>query len=171
MTSFDKEFSEIIRRNRAWLISMAGLDAGATDYSLRNDLIRLVEMGDSLIPPPQIIGQPEPTCDPHFMHAEPPQAKDARISSEDLQRLMEEVAQDSILFEPIDPTTFKKFRDELAKLLPGIDVQVHWDQKIPAGGRVDLTVRITDTLDGKSSTRIFALYIGDGKLHNKATEN
>jgi hypothetical protein len=36
---------------------------------------------------------------------------------------------------------------------------------------VDLTVRITDIVDGKSYTRIFALYIADGSLHNKATEN
>jgi hypothetical protein len=50
MTSFDKEFGEIIRRNRAWLISMAGLDAGLTDYSLRNDLIRLIDLSDLMNP-------------------------------------------------------------------------------------------------------------------------
>lgn len=44
MSETEAEIARIIQRHRDFFVAMAGLDAGQTDYSLRNDLLRIVEL-------------------------------------------------------------------------------------------------------------------------------
>ncbi len=50
MTDAEKELAKIIHRNYSFFVGMAGLDAGYTDYSLRHDLLRLIEIADAVDP-------------------------------------------------------------------------------------------------------------------------
>lgn len=45
-----KELAQIVQRNYSWLVSMAGLDAGLTDYSLRHDLFRMIALANAVHP-------------------------------------------------------------------------------------------------------------------------
>lgn len=46
MSETEAGIARIIQRHRDFFVAMAGLDAGRTDYSLRNDLLRIVELAD-----------------------------------------------------------------------------------------------------------------------------
>lgn len=43
-----QEVSDIVCRQREGLVALAGLDAGRTDYTTRNDLLRLIEIADQV---------------------------------------------------------------------------------------------------------------------------
>jgi len=42
-----RDIAPIVIRHKDFLVAMGGLDAGETDYSLRNDLFKLVELAES----------------------------------------------------------------------------------------------------------------------------
>jgi hypothetical protein len=64
MTSATKELAQIVQRNYSWLVSMAGLDAGVTDYALRHDLLRMIALSN-VVNPEEWVG-PRPVVDPPF---------------------------------------------------------------------------------------------------------
>lgn len=45
------ELVEIIQRQRETLVAYAGLDVGLTDYSVRQDLLRLLKLADEIKKP------------------------------------------------------------------------------------------------------------------------